>query len=93
MTLETAFLMLILIYLVMIAYGVVGARRRRTPGRVRLVAAALMILIPPIAIFYALYSIGDGALLATWGRVVLAMLASGVMTGIFTEYMARRIGS
>ena len=93
MTLETAFLMLILIYLVMIAYGVVGARRRGTPGRIRLVAAALMVTIPPLAAFYALQSTGDSALVAVWGRVLVAMLVSGIATGFFTEYVARRVGS
>jgi len=93
MTLETAFLMLILIYLVMIAYGVVGARRRGTPGRTRLIAAALMVVIPPLAAFYALHSTGDPSLLAVWGRVIAAMLVSGIATGFFTEYVARRVGS
>jgi hypothetical protein len=93
MTLETAFLMLILIYLVMIAYGVVGARRRGTPGKVRIALAALMVLIPPLAMLYALYSTGDAGLFAAWGKVTLAMLVSGVGTAIFTEYIARRVGS
>jgi len=93
MTLETAFLMLILIYLVMIAYGVVGARRRKTPGRIRLIASALMVVIPPLAAFYALQSTGDPALVAVWGRVILAMLVSGIATGFFTEFVARRMGS
>ena len=93
MTLETAFLMLVLIYLVMIAYGVVGARRRGTPGRLRALLAALMVLIPPLAAFYALYSTGDPALVAAWGRVILAMLASGIATAGFTEYVARRVRS
>jgi hypothetical protein len=93
MTLETLFLVLIPLYLVVIAYGIVGARRRGTPGRLRAVTAALMVLIPPVAILYALCSTGDAFLISGWSAVTLAMLASGIATAIFTEFVARRIGS
>jgi hypothetical protein len=93
MTLETLFLVLIPLYLAMVAYGVVGARRRGTPGRVRVVGAALMVLIPPLAILAALYSTGDAFLIAGWGVVTLAMLASGIATAIVTEFVARRTGA
>jgi hypothetical protein len=93
MTIATLFLVLIPLYLVLIAYGVVGARRRGTPGRLRFVTAALMVLIPPLAILGALYSTGDAFLIAGWGVVTLAMLASGVATAAFAEFLARRIGA
>jgi hypothetical protein len=93
MTIDILFVVLIPLYLVVIAYGVVGARRRGAPGRLRAATAALMVLIPPLAILYALYSTGDAFLIAGWGIVVLAMLGSGVATAIFTEFVARRVGS
>lgn len=93
MTIETLFLVLVPLYLVLIAYGIVGARRRGTPGRVRAAMAGLIVLIPPLAILFALYSTGDAFLIAGWGVVTLAMLASGIATAFFTEFMARRLGS
>lgn len=90
MTLETLFLVLIPTYLALIAYGVVGSRRRKLPGRARAISAALMVLIPPIAIIGALYATGDAFLIAGWGVVALAMLASGIVTAIIAEAIARR---
>jgi hypothetical protein len=93
MTIETLFLVLIPLYLVMIAYGIVGARRRGTSGRLRAVTAALMVLIPPLAILYALHSTGNAVLIADWRAATLGMLASGAATALFTEYVARRLGA
>lgn len=93
MTLENLFLVLIPTYLVLIAYGVVGGRRRGLPGKARLVAAALSILIVPAGILLALYATRDAFLIAGWGVVALGMLAAGVATAILTEYIARRTGS
>jgi EamA domain-containing membrane protein RarD len=93
MTIETLFIVLVPLYLVMIAYGVVGARRKGTPGRVRAAMAALIVLIPPLAVLYALWSTHDAFLIAGWGTVTIGMLASGIATAIFTEFIARRVGS
>jgi hypothetical protein len=90
MTPDTLFLVLIPTYLVLVAYGVVGGRRRNLPGRVRLISAALTVLIPPVAIIGALYATGDAFLIAGWDMVTLAMLASGIATAILTEFVARR---
>ena len=93
MTIATLFLMIVSIYLVLIAYGVVGARRRGMVGRARLISGALMVLIPPVAILGALYAIGDAFLLAGWGAVTLAMLAGGIAVAIAAELIARRVGA
>lgn len=92
MTLETLFLMLIPTYLVLIAYGIVSGRRRHLPGRARLLSASVMVLLPPLAIVGALYATGDAFLIAGWGVVALAMLASGIATALLTEYLSRRTG-
>lgn len=93
MTLETLFLVLIPTYLALIAYGVVGARRRGLPSRVRLGTAVLTVLIPPAAILGALYATGDAFLIAGWGVVTLAMFGMGIATALLTEYIARRTGT
>ncbi|WP_294395482.1 hypothetical protein [uncultured Sphingomonas sp.] len=93
MTIDMLFLILIPLYLATIAYGVVGARRRGAPGRLRMVVTVLMVLVPPLAILYALHSTGEPALIAAWGMVAWAMLASGAATAVFTELVARRVGA
>jgi len=93
MNLETLFLVVILCYLAMIAYGVVGSRRRGTPGRTRLIATALMVLIPPLSLAYAVYSTDNAGVVAAWGKVTMAMLVSGIATAAFTEYVAKRVGA
>lgn len=93
MTIETLFLMIVSIYLVLIAYGVVGARRRGLAGRARVTAGALMVLIPPIAILGALYATGDAFLTAGWGLVTVAMLLGGIAVAVAAELIARRVGA
>jgi len=93
MTLETLFLLLVPTYLVLIAYGVVGSRRRRLSPRARLVAVALMLLIPLAAILAALYATGDAFVIAGWGFVTLVMFVFGIVTAFLADYIARRTGA
>ncbi len=90
MMIQNLFLLLVPTYLVLIAYGVVGARRRALPVRARLTSAALLVLIPPAAILATLYSTGDAFLIAGWGVVTLAMLASGIVAAALAWYIAGR---
>jgi hypothetical protein len=90
MTLPTLFAVLVPAYLALIAYGVVGARRRGLAGRARAVATVVMVLLLPLAVLAALGSIGDVALLAKWSAVTLAMLGFGIVTALLTEIIARR---
>lgn len=93
MTLDTLFFVLVPTYLVLIAYGVVGTRRRGLPKQARIGSAVLMLLIPPVGILIALYATGDAFLIAGWGLVTLAMFAAGVVTAVLAEFIARRTGS
>jgi hypothetical protein len=90
MTLDTLFLVLIPTYLVLVAYGIVGGRRRKLPGRTRLISAILTVLIPPAAIIGALFATGDAFLIAGWGLVTIAMFAVGILVAFLTEFIARR---
>lgn len=90
MTLQNLFLLLVPTYLVLIAYGVAGARRRRLSARARLVSIILLVLIPPAAVLAALYSTGDAFLIAGWDVVTLAMLASGIVAAALAWYIAGR---
>lgn len=93
MTIETLFLTIVTTYLVLVAYGVVGARRRRLSAQARLISGGLMVTIPPLAILGALYTTGDALLIAGWGAAMLAMLVGGVVVAVAAELIARRVGA
>lgn len=90
MTLENLFLVLVPTYLALVAYGVVGARKRSLGSASRFLSIALLVLIPPVAILVALYSTGDAFLLAGWGVVMLAMLAGGIGTAALAWFISGR---
>lgn len=92
MTIETLFLIVVPTYLVLVAYGQVGARKRGLAPRVRALTAALRILLPPTAIFLALLSTGDALLIGGWGMVTLAMLVAGIVAAGLVEIIAPRVG-
>ena len=93
MTLDTLFLLVVPVYLVLIAYGQVGSRRRRVGGRARLIAGGLRVALPPLALVAALSSIGDTMLLRAWGPVVLAMAIAGAIVALLVERVAPRLGA
>lgn len=93
MTIETLFFIVVPLYLVLIAYGQVGARRRGLGPRTRAIAAALRIALPPAALIAALVSTGDPVLLARWGMVVAGMAVAGVLVAIAVEWLAPRVGA
>jgi hypothetical protein len=87
MTLGTLLLLILTIYLVLIAYGVVGAQRKLAGGALRL-TRALLILLVPIALAGALAASGEGALVRQWWRLFVLMPVLGVVVA----YLASRIG-
>lgn len=93
MTLETLFLLLVPTYLVLVAYGQVGSRRRGLGAGARLLAAALRVALPPLALTGALLATGDALLLARWGGVTLAMLLAGALVAGLAELIAPRVGA
>lgn len=90
MTLETVFLLLVTMDLTLVAYGVVGARRRLR-GRARLVAEALLVLLPPLLIAGALALAGEAALVREWWRLFALMALSGALVAVVAEQVARRV--
>ena len=93
MTLATLFLVLVPTYLVLIAYGQVGSRRRGLARWPRFVAAALRVALPPLALFGALLATRDAYLIASWGGVTLAMLIAGAIAAGLVELIAPRVGA
>lgn len=90
MTLGTLLLMVVTVYLVLIAYGVVRARRRLA-GRAKLVAEALLVVVPPMLMAGALVGADEGALVAAWWRLFVSMTMAGVCVAAVAEQVARRV--
>lgn len=90
MTLGTLFLMVVTIYLVLIAYGVVGARRRLRHGSL-VVTQALLVLLPPALLIGALVAADEAPLVAEWSRLLIAMPIAGAIVAVLAERIARRV--
>ena len=90
MTLGPLFLTIVTVYLVLIAYGVVGARRRLRGGSL-IVTQLLLVLLPVVLLVGALIAAGEGALVAQWARLLLAMPIAGGIVAVAAERIARRI--
>ena len=91
MTLETLFLMVVTIYLVLIAYGIVGMHKRKMIGRPKLTTEILIVLIPPALIAGLLTISGEGGLVIKWGLFLGAMPIAGGIVAVLTEQIARRV--
>ncbi len=93
MTLDNLFLVVVPLYLVLIAYGQVGSRKRGVPVRTRWIVAAIRILLVPGALYGALWSTGDPYYTAHWWPVILGMAAAGAIAAALVELVAPRAGS
>ena len=88
MTLGTLMLLILTVYLVLIAYGVVGAERKKlAPAALRL-TRALLVLLVPLLLVGALVASGEGDLVRQWWRLFVLM----PVLGIIVAYLASRIG-
>lgn len=92
-TIDTLFLLVVPTYLVLVAYGQVGARRRGLPVRARWIAAALRVALPPAALFGALLSTENARLIEGWGLVTIGMGAAGLIVAALVELIAPRVGA
>ena len=90
MTIDSLLLTLVAAYLALVAYGVVGARRRLS-GRPKLVAEALMVVLPPVLIAGALAAAEEAALVAIWWRLFVLMAVTGAVVAVVAEQVARRV--
>lgn len=93
MTLDTFFLLLVPTYLVLIAYGQVGARRRGLAPRTRAVAAAIRVALPVVALIGTLAWESDPGLLRAWLPVVIGMAVAGAIVAAAVEIVAPKVGA
>ena len=90
MTLGPMLLTLLAAYLAVIAYGVVGARRKFTGTALRIVEAGL-VLILPVVLVAVLVASGDSAVVREWGRLFAAMPVLGLVTVILADRIAAQV--
>ena len=91
MNLPTLFLTIVLIYLVLIAYAIVGMRRRRMVGGPKRMTAVLVVLVPPAMIAGLLAVSGEGGVVIQWGLFLGAMPIVGGIVAFLAEQIARRV--
>jgi Mn2+/Fe2+ NRAMP family transporter len=90
MTLGTFLLMILTLYLVLIAYGVVGARRKFS-GRPLLLVQGLLVLVLPVALVLAMLFYDERDILIQWLRLFIAMPILGVIVAILADRIARKV--
>lgn len=91
MTLGTLMLLILTVYLVLIAYGVVGAQRKLSGGALRITRALLIMLVPAL-LAGALAANGEGALVRQWWRLFLLMPILGIIVAILASRIGRQVG-
>jgi hypothetical protein len=89
MTLGTLMLLILTVYLVLIAYGVVGTERKRLGPAARRITRALLVLLVPLLLVGALLASGEGDLVRVWWRLFVLM----PMLGIAVAWLAVRIAN
>lgn len=91
MTLGTLLLVILITYLVLIAYGVVGAQRKLS-GRALRITLVLLVLLVPAALAGMLVASGEGDLVRQWWRFFVLMPLLGIVVAFLTSRIGRRIG-
>ncbi|MDO6413900.1 hypothetical protein Q4F19_05860 [Sphingomonas sp. BIUV-7] len=92
-TLDIFFMLLVPTYLVLVAYGQVGARKRGLAPVTRAIAALFRVMLPPFALVAALLWEGDPALAHVWVPVVIGMAVAGAVVAALVEFVAPKVGA
>jgi hypothetical protein len=87
----TIFLLFGSLYLVVVAYGVVGTRKRRLPPRLRIMAAAIQVVLPPIILFWVMALEPKLFPMAAWTPVLGMLMLAGALLAICTDIVAKRV--
>jgi hypothetical protein len=91
MTLGTFLLMILTLYLVLIAYGVVRARRKFT-GLTLLLVQGLLVLVLPVALVLTMLFYDERAILIQWSRLFIAMPVLGIVVAWLAARIANSVG-
>jgi hypothetical protein len=90
MTLGTVMLLILTVYLVLVAYGVVGARQKLGGGALRITRALLVLLVPAL-LAGALAASGEGDLVRQWWRLFVLMPVLGIAVAYLASRIARQV--
>ena len=90
MTLGTLMLMVLIVYLVLIAYGMIGAQRKLAGSALRITRALLVLLVPTL-LAGALAASGEGDLVRQWWRLFALMPALGIAVAYLAAQIARNV--
>ena len=90
MTLGTLMLLVLILYLVLIAYGVVSSQRKLTGAALRLTRALLVLLMPAL-LAGALFASGEGDLVRQWWRFFALMPVQGFLVALLASRIGRHV--
>ena len=87
----TIFLVVGMLYLAIIAYGVVRSRKKGLPKQLRITTAAIQVILPPAVLFGLLVANGDAGQTGGWGIMLAMLLVAGALLALCTDIVARRV--
>lgn len=87
----TIFMVIGALYMAIVAYGVVGTRKRGLPPRLRFITAAIQVLVPPVVLLGVMALEPAMFPLAAWGPVLAMLLIAGALLAICTDIVAKRV--
>ncbi len=87
----TIFLLIGSLYLVVVAYGVVGTRKRGLPVPMRIMAAAVQVVLPPVILLGVMALEPKLFPMASWAPVLAMLMLAGALLAICTDIVARRV--
>ncbi|RYD39178.1 MAG: hypothetical protein EOP83_37200, partial [Verrucomicrobiaceae bacterium] len=85
------FLVIGSLYLVIVAYGVVGTRKRGLPIPMRITGAAVQVVLPPVILLGVMSLEPKLFPLASWTPVIGMLMLAGALLAICTDIVARRV--
>ncbi len=87
----TIFLVIGSLYLVVVAYGVVGTRKRGLPTPMRITAAAVQVVLPPVILLGVMSFEPKLFPMASWAPVLAMLMLAGALLAICTDIVAKRV--
>ena len=85
------FLVIGTLYLAIVTYGVVGTRKRGLPAPIRITAAAVQVVIPPVVLLGVMALEPELFPLASWTPVIGMLMLAGALLAICTDIVAKRV--
>jgi hypothetical protein len=87
----TLFVLIGSLYLVVVAYGVVGTRKRGLAAPMRITAAAIQVVLPPVILLLVMSFEPRLFPMAAWAPVLAMLMLAGALLAICTDIVARRV--